>query len=70
MYQHSERCNWNTPKGWAGLTLRKLMTLGLSPRQRTTGNEEMLGASEISLPRENHTNWLSITKWTVLKMYV
>lgn len=39
----------------------------LNPTQRTTGNQGKLGAGEVVLPKEEHTNWFSSDEWSVLK---
>jgi hypothetical protein len=38
--------------------------------QRTKGSWRKLGAREVILPREGHTNWLSSAKWSALKTYI
>lgn len=44
------------------------MTTSPNPTQKTLGNKGMLRMGE-SLPREEHPNWLSNTKWSVLKTH-
>lgn len=43
---------------------------GLNPTQTTTGNWKKLATGEVVLPRAQHDNWSSSTKWPTLKMYI
>ena len=43
---------------------------GLDPTQLATGNGEKPRARKAVLTREDHTNWLSSTKWSALKIYI
>jgi hypothetical protein len=38
--------------------------------QRSTGDQEMLRPGEIAFLRKKHTNWISNTKWSILKTYI
>ena len=70
-YIHKVSSTWLSKCGWTRTATDILMWTGEipwgpSPTQGTTG---MLRVGEIILPRGEHTNWLSNTKWSVLKTY-
>lgn len=43
---------------------------GLNPTKRTPDNWEELGAGEVAVLKEEHTNWPSSAKWSALKTYI
>lgn len=42
----------------------------INTTQRTTGNSQKLGAEEVILPKEQHTNWLSSVTWLASRTYI
>lgn len=43
---------------------------GISPTGRTRGDWGKLGIGQVFFPREEYTNWLSIAKLSVMKIYI
>lgn len=61
-------CTKNDTKNHAKVSGKNLREINI--KQRTTGKKGMLLAGKIVFYREEHTNWLSNTKWLALRRYI